>query len=136
MVPPFGLMKREKVVLGLFVLSGLAGLALFPFGILNRFETGRDYLQMAETLLWFPNRLLLILQGLLVMLAGAGAVFRSFTVVAAGIAAGLVCVTPVGVLTVLPAIGVLFLVLPRRKAFREFMPRFKDEGPKPPGNWR
>lgn len=120
MVPPFGFRERERIMLGLFVLSGLAGLILFPLGLLNSFETGRQYLRTAEACLWSPGKLFLFFQGLLVVFSVFGAVCRFFTIMAAGILAGLVFVTPVGVLTVLPATGVLFLVLPRLNAFREF----------------
>jgi len=123
MVPPFGFRKRERIVLGLFVLSGVAGLILFPLGLLNSLGTGRQYLRIAEACLWSPGKPFLFFQGLLVMFSACGAVCRSLTIVAAGILAGLVFVTPIGVLTVLPAAGVLFLALPRLNAFREFMPR-------------
>ena len=136
MVPPFGFMKIERIALGIFVLSGLVSLALYPFGLFDYFEIVSTDTRIAKTYFWLPGKAFLIIQGSLVVLTGPGALLRSFVIVTAGILAGLIFVTPIGALTVLPAVGMLFLTLRRPQAFWEFTPKWKGDGPPPPGNWR
>jgi len=136
MVPPFGFMNSERIAMGIFVLSGLAGLALYPFELFDYLVAGSVDKRIAESYLCLPGKVFLVIQGSLVVLTGLGALFRCFLIVAVGILAGLIFVSPIGELTVLPAVGMLLLTLRRRQAFREFIPRWKGEGTRPPGNWR
>ncbi len=135
-MPPFGLMKGEKAALGIFVLSGLIALALFPLELFDTIAVGKEGARIAETYLWRAGKMFLVLQGALVILTPLGALLRSFIIVAAGILSGLVFITPIGALTFLPAVGMLLLTRHRLQAFREFTPRWKGPGPPPPGNWR
>lgn len=87
---------------------------------------------------WFtpaPGRLWLIIQSVLVIVGGFGAMIRLFTLTVIGILAGLVLITPVGLLTTLPSILLLLLVPLYLRAFYEFLPRWRGPGPPPPSPW-
>jgi hypothetical protein len=85
---------------------------------------------------WFsahPWRPWPICQSLLVIVGGLGGMMGVFTLTAIGILAGLVFITPVGLLTALPSVLLLLSALLRLRAFYEFMPRWRGPGPRPPG---
>ena len=85
---------------------------------------------------WFranPGQLWQICQSILVIVGGLGGMTGVFTMTAVGILAGLVFVTPVGLLTALPSVLLLLAALQRLRAFYEFMPRWRGPGPRPPG---
>jgi hypothetical protein len=85
---------------------------------------------------WFsahPWRPWPVCQSVLVMAGGLGGMAGVFTLTAAGVMAGLVFTTPVGLLTALPSALLLLAALRRRRAFYEFMPRWRGPGPQPPG---
>ena len=120
----------------LMVVAGIAGLAVV---LLDR-EVALAASVLGQPLpAWFlarPGRVWLVLQAGLVVVSGVGVLSSCFGLVAIGILAGLAFVTPVGLLTMLPAVLLLVLVLPRLKTFREFRPRWRGEGDPPPGPWR
>jgi len=105
------------------VLAGIAGLAVSLLG----YEVA-----LAERVLgqpmpdWFvatTGRVWLVLQALLVVagvLGGLGS--RRFSLAAIGIVAGLVFVTPVGLLTVVPTVLLLLLIAPNYGEFRQRWP--------------
>ena len=85
---------------------------------------------------WFssyPWQPWLVCQSVLVMVGGVGGMTGVFTLTAIGILAGLVFVTPVGLLTTLPSVLLLLAALLRLRAFYEFMPRWRGPGQRPPG---
>lgn len=134
MIAPFGSWSIERVAMGLLLLA--AGFGFFASGTV----TG-----VASAILgspwpsWFipnPGRAWMILQSLLVVAGVLGAFIRSFTLATVGIGAALVFVTPTGLLTLLPGLLMLCLMVPRRRAFWEFTPRWRGPGPPPPGQWR
>ena len=137
-IPPFGLTRAEQAATGLLTLSGVAGLVLT---MLDR-EPEPNVAAVLRDVPWrawlvpTSSKTLLITQSVLVVASALGVLIRSFTLVAVGIIAGLVLVTPVGQLTVIPAVWMLVLVVPRWQSFWEFTPRWRGEGPPPPGHWR
>ena len=72
-------------------------------------------------------------QSVLVIVGGLGGMTGVFTLTCVGIVAGLLFVTPVGLLTALPSALLLLAALQRLRAFYEFMPRWRGPGPRPPG---
>jgi hypothetical protein len=74
-----------------------------------------------------------VCQSVLVIAGGLGGMTGVFTLTAVGTLAGLVFVTPVGLLTVLPSVLLLLAALLRLRAFYEFMPRWRRPGHRPPG---
>lgn len=85
---------------------------------------------------WFranPGQLWQIGQSILVIVGGLGGLAGVFTPTALGILAGLIFITPVGLLTALPSVLMLLSALQRPRAFYEFMPRWRGPGPRPPG---
>lgn len=136
-LPPFGVKSFELLAITVMVLAGIAGLALTLRG---------HEVALAATVLgqpfpfWFfasPGRVWLILQATLVIVGVAGGwMLQLFSLMMMGIFAGLLFVTPVGLLTTLPAICLLLLVWSRRWVFLEFRPRWQGEGDPPPGPWR
>ncbi len=85
---------------------------------------------------WFsahPWQPWLVCQSVLVIAGGLGGMTGVFTLTAVGILAGLVFVTPVGLLTALPSVLLLLAALLRLRAFYEFMPRWRGPGQRPPG---
>ena len=134
MIPPFGAYWHERVACGLMMITGSLGLfapatvSAFASSILGQPWPG-----------WFvanPGRAWLVCQSLLVIAGVLGMPTRCFTLAIIGIAAALVVVTPIGLLTFVPGIVTLLLVVLRRRTFWEFTPRWRGEGPRPPGHWR
>lgn len=85
---------------------------------------------------WFsahPRQAWVVCQSVLVIVGGAGGMTGVFTLTALGISAGLVFVTPVGLLTALPSVLLLLSALLRLRAFYEFMPRWRGPSHRPPG---
>lgn len=85
---------------------------------------------------WFhanPGQLWQICQSILVIVGGLGGLAGVFTPTALGSLAGLIFITPVGLLTALPSVLMLLSALRRPRAFHEFMPRWRGPGPRPPG---
>lgn len=74
-----------------------------------------------------------VCQSVLVIVGGLGGMTGVFTLAAVGALAGMVFVTPVGLLTALPSVFLLLAALQRLRAFYEFMPRWRGPGPRPPG---
>ena len=122
----------------MLALAGAAGLVLSVLGreraLAARLlgEPGPAWLVASPGLPW------LVLQSVLVMVGAVSALMLSrwLSLVGGGILAGLVFVTPVGLLTTLPAVWMLSLVVPRFEAFWEFTPRWRGPGPPPPGQWK
>lgn len=119
------------------VVAGVTGLALV---LLDR-EVALATSVLGQPLPgWFfarPGRVWLVLQAVLVIVSVVnGWMFQLFSLMAIGILAGLVFVTPVGLQTMLPALLLLVLVLPRLNLFWEFRPRWRGPGPPLPGPWR
>jgi hypothetical protein len=75
------------------------------------------------------NRGWLVAQSLLVVAGSTGAFIGLFSLVTVGILAGLVLVTPVGLLTFLPSLWMLVLVISRHRAFVEFAPHMRTRIP-------
>lgn len=75
----------------------------------------------------------LICQSVLVIMGGLGGIVGVFSLTAMGILAGLIFVTPVGLLAALPSLLLLLSALLRLRAFHEFQPRWRGPGPPPPG---
>lgn len=85
---------------------------------------------------WFranPGQLWQLCQSIVVIVGGLGGVAGVFTPTVLGILAGLIFITPVGLLTALPSVLMLMSALLRPRAFYEFMPRWRGPGPRPPG---
>lgn len=85
---------------------------------------------------WFranPGQLWQICQSILVIVGGLGGLAGVFTPTVLGILAGLIFITPVGLLTALPSVLMLLSALQRPGAYYEFMPRWRGPGPPPPG---
>jgi hypothetical protein len=85
---------------------------------------------------WFrvnPGQSWQICQSILVIVGGLGGLTGVFTPTVLGILAGLIFITPVGLLTALPSVLMLLSVLQRPRAFYELMPRWRGPGPRPPG---
>jgi len=134
-IPAFGFTRAERIAAVLMMLSGIAGLVLS----LTIRADGVAATVGERWPLWslrYVGRVWLVCQSLLVVLSSLGALFRCFTLAAVGILAGLAFVTPVGLVTFIPALWMLLLVVPRRRAFWEFTPRWRGEGRPPPGQWR
>ena len=85
---------------------------------------------------WFhanSGQLWQICQSILVIVGGLGGLAKVFTPTVVGILAGLIFITPVGLLTALPSVLMLVFALLRPRAYYEFMPRWRGPGPRPPG---
>ncbi len=117
----------------LMIVSGIAGLMMT---LLDRgaafaaFALGQPFPD------WFsphPLQPWLVCQSVLAMVGGVGGMTGVFTLTALGILAGLVFVTPVGLLTALPSVLLLLSALLRLRAFYEFMPRWRGPGTRPSG---
>jgi hypothetical protein len=122
MMPPFGLLVREKIAGALMFLAGLLSLVL----LIGRPETlvGHGLLQASRTAL--------ILQSSLVMLGAVGAFGGTLTAVALGTVSSLIP-TGVGYLTFLPSLAVLVFAVPKYRSFFEFRARWTGPGRPPPG---
>ena len=135
-LPPFGLSGVGRAASALMVVAGVAGVAISLLG---------DERALAESVLgnplpdWFlarPGRGWLVIQAVLVIVGGVGLFSSRFSLAAIGIVAGLIFVTPVGLLTMVPVVLALLLTLPHLHTFWEFRPRWRGEGHPPPGPWR
>jgi hypothetical protein len=71
----------------------------------------------------------LICRSVPVIMGGLGGIVCVFSLTARGILAGLVFVTPVGLLAAVPSILLLLSTLLRLRAFHEFKPRRRGPGP-------
>lgn len=117
----------------LLVFAGIAGLVMTLQGrgaALAAVVLGQPFPD------WFhanPGQLWQICQSILVIVGGLAGVAGVFTPTVLGILAGLIFVTPVGLLTALPSVLLLLSALLRPGAFYEFMPRWRGPGPRPPG---
>ena len=130
-VPQFCYMAHERVACGLMVLSGAVGLVLTMIG---QAEHLQSWIPWAT---WNPGRSWLLAQSLLVIVGGFGAFEGvSFTLAIAGIAAAVVFVTPVGVISVVPGFFLLGAIALRWRGFPGLAPRWRGGGRPPPGYWR
>lgn len=117
----------------LLMLTGIAGLVITLQGrgaALAAVVLGQPFPD------WFhanPGQLWQICQSMLVIVGGLGGLSGVFTPTALGMLAGLIFITPVGLLTALPSVLMLLSALLRPRAFYEFMPRWRGPGPRPPG---
>jgi hypothetical protein len=117
----------------LLVLTGIAGLAMTLQGhgaALAAVVLGQPFPD------WFranPGQPWQICQSILVIVGGLSGLAGVFTPTVLGILAGLIFITPVGLLTALPSVLMLLSALLRPRAFHEFMPRWRGPGPRPPG---
>jgi hypothetical protein len=132
-IPSFGFLKIEALACILMVAAGVAGLLLVLPGssdwILSTF--GEKWAPAHVSSLW------LVLQSLAVIVGGIGA-WRSASFVAAavGVASSLIARTAVGHISFLPGLLMLYLMVTRFRAFSIFWPRWRGQGPPPPGAWR
>jgi hypothetical protein len=113
--------------------AGITGLVMTLMGKGADFAAvvlGQPFPDWFSAHLWRPWP---ICQSVLVIVGGLGGLIRVFTLAAMGILAGLVFITPVGLLTALPSVLLLLSALLRLRAFYEFMPRWRGPGPRPPG---
>ncbi|HEU4559941.1 MAG TPA: hypothetical protein VFS20_18980 [Longimicrobium sp.] len=117
----------------LLVFTGIAGLAMTLQGrgaALAAVVLGQPFPG------WFranPGQLWQIGQSILVIVGGLGGLAGVFTPTVSGILAGLIFITPVGLLTALPSVLMLLSALLRPRSFYEFMPRWRGPGLRPPG---
>ncbi len=117
----------------LMIVSGIAGL------MMTLLDRGAAFAAVALGQPfpdWFsphPLQPWLVCQSVLAMVGGVGGMTGVFTLTALGILAGLVFVTPVGLLTALPSVLLLLSALLRLRAFYEFMPRWRGPGTRPSG---
>jgi hypothetical protein len=127
MMPPFGSRRIEQLASILLLFAGAAGLAISVRGD----EIPIGFIQN-------PGRSWLVFQSVLVIVGGMGALVlrRLFSVLMLGIISGIVFITPVGIVTSLPALLMLLLVLPKFESFWEFTPKWRGPGNPPPGHWR
>lgn len=125
-VPTFGWVMHERLAYSAVVVSGVLGLVVGFNG---------DLLQSwTASATWHPGRGWLVGQSVLVIGGGLGACRgRSFTLAVLGTAAGLVSTTPVGQLSILPAIVLAALIALRSRGFPALAPRWRGRGPIPPG---
>jgi len=137
-IPPFGYLRLEWISSVLLICTGILALISSILG----FD-----MKLASALLgqpwpaWFypdPGRAILITQAAVISLGAIGVLILgdSFTVVAISSITGAIFVTPVGLLTCVPALLVLVLAVRRRRLFWEFSPRWRGPGPPPPGQWK
>jgi hypothetical protein len=115
MIPPFGFHKIER--LGC-LLMGVAG--MIALGIAFSVEGGR-------------REAFLVLQSLAIIVGAVGARNNSFILAAIGIVSSLLAWTPVGRVSFIPGLLMLFLIMARFRAFSIFTPRWPGPGPPPPG---
>ena len=137
MIPPFGFTRAEQAACGLMILSGAFGLMLTITGKVGELDA---IARATSAVGWFIQNSTspwVAFHSLLVM-GGGIAAFRSlsFSVAFVGVVAALVPITPLGLLTFLPGLWLLFLMVPRRRSFRAFTPHWKGDGPPPPGQWK
>lgn len=117
----------------LLVFTGIAGLVMTLQGrgaALAAVVLGQPFPH------WFrvnPGELWQLCQSILVIVGGLGGLAGVFTPTVLGILAGLIFITPVGLLTALPSVLMLLSALRRPGAFYELMPRWTGPGPRPPG---
>jgi hypothetical protein len=134
-IPKFGFCRIEIVACLLMVVGGVAGLLLALTGTGDLFAVA--ILGHAWPNWPHINPLWLIPQSLAVTAGGIGAWrSKSFRLVAVGVVASLVLTTPVGMVSFLPGVLMLWLIVKRRKAFDVFLPPWRGQGPPPPGAWR
>ena len=115
------------------VAAGVAGLLLVLTGssdwILGAF--GGKWTSAHVKSFW------LVLQSLAVIVGGIGAWrSNSFVAAAVGVASSLIAETAVGHISFFPGLLLLFLIVNRFRAFNIFLPRWRGQGPPPPGAWR
>lgn len=134
MAPPLRVHVPRLAASVLLLFTGIAGLVMTLQGrgtALAAAVLGQPFPE------WFhanPGQLWQICQSILVIVGGLGGVAGVFTPTALGILAGLVFITPVGLLTALPSVLMLLSVLRRPGAFHELRPRWRGPGPLPPGS--
>ena len=134
MAPPLRVHAPRLAASVLLVFAGITGLVMTLQGggaALAAVVLGQPFPD------WFqadPGQLWQICQSLLVIVGGLGGVAGVFTPTGLGILAGLVFITPVGLLTALPSVLVLVSALRRPGAFYEFRPPWRGPGPRPPGS--
>lgn len=138
-VPGFGQLNRqERAASWLMFLVGALGLLLTVTGVFETIGTGAIGEASPRWMSWSPWRGWLILQSSALAVAGFTAAMGTtrFGLVLAGVIAGLVVTTPVGLLAILPSLWLLILVIRARTSFDLFKPRWTGPDPPPPGNWR
>jgi uncharacterized membrane protein YkgB len=118
-LPRFGFIWTEASACLALVMVGLISLVLSLTG--DASELGAQFqLHLLPTWLHLfnSNRVWLSIQSVLVMAGGIGA-WRctSFILAIVGVMAALLIVTPIGVLTFVPGLLMLFLLAPRWRAF-------------------
>jgi hypothetical protein len=132
-IPKFGFLKIETLACILMVAAGVAGLLLVLTGssdwILG--ALGKKWTSAHVKSFW------LVLQSLAVIVGGIGAWrSNSFVAAAVGVASSLIAETAVGHISFFPGLLLLFLIVNRFRAFNIFLPRWRGQGPPPPGAWR
>ena len=136
-LPPFPNNIFGLLVLVAMLAAGITGLTLV---LLDREVAFAAVLLGQPFPFWFfarPGRILLILQATSVIMGVvSGKLFQSCSLLVIGIIAGLVFVTPVGLLTVIPAVLLIPPALLQLGSFVEFRPKWRGPGPPPPGPWR
>ena len=117
-IPVFGFIWTERIACLTLVIVGLVGLLLSLNGQACEFGA---LLHTYPLPAWWPlelSRGWLSIQSLLIMAGGIGA-WRciSFILAIIGVVAALLVVTPIGVLSFLPGLWMLFLLVQRWRAF-------------------
>jgi hypothetical protein len=129
-IPSFGFLKIEALACILMVAAGVAGLLLTGSSDWTLSAFGEKWSSAHVSSFW------LVLQSLAVIAGGIGA-WRStsFVVAAVGVASSLIAPTAVGHISFLPGLLMLYLMVARFRAFSIFLPRWRGQGPPPPGAW-
>ena len=138
-VPSFGQLNRnERVASWLLIVVGALGLVLTVTGVFEAIGAGTIGRASPRWLFWSPWRGWLIIQSVVLAVAGYAAATGTtrFGLVLVGIISGLLVITPIGLLALLPSLWLLKLVIRARSSFDLFKPRWKGPSPPPPGNWR
>jgi hypothetical protein len=117
-IPFFGYDWTESAACLTLVVVGLAGLWLSLDGSAGELAALLHTYPLPAWLPLNPGRVWLSAQSLLVIAGGVGAWrCNSFTLAVIGVAAALIVVTPVGLLSFLPGLWMLILISPRWMAF-------------------
>src|SRR5215469_4162578 len=132
-IPRFGYLKIEAFACLLMVVAGTTGLLFVVTGSSDRI-LGVLWKQWPAAHI---HPVWLTLQAVAVIAGGIGAwQSRSFLLAAIGVVLSLIVRTAVGRISWLPGLLMFFLISARFRAFDVFLPRWRGQGPPPPGVWR
>jgi|SRR5215469_13723398 len=132
-IPSFGFLKIEAFACLTMVIAGAAGLLVAVTG-------SGDWILGVLWNQWpaaHIHPVWLTLQSIGVIVGGIGAwQSRSFALTAIGVVSSLIVRTPIGRISWLSGLLMLFLICRRFRAFNIFLPRWRGKGLPPPGAWR